>query len=255
LVLIGVAVLGTFAVCWAPFFLDGGVDTALQVVNRIFPVGRGLFEDKVANFWCSVSPVLRMKEWFSVPALIKICAGSTLIAMAPSCVLTLLKPSKDNFILCLIASSFSFFFFGFQVHEKSILLPLLPISLIVLKAPNFVTWQQIIGAFSMYPLLIRDGQTLPYAGVSLLFVLISLWALPKLIPTYIMVHNQHCFPEFTPLTILVAVGACRCDLRVSLRIRLPGAPCTISRHSHPAHHRIFFCKFRIGISLHVVATI
>lgn len=27
----------------------------LQVVHRMFPFARGLYEDKVANFWCSIS--------------------------------------------------------------------------------------------------------------------------------------------------------------------------------------------------------
>jgi alpha-1,3-glucosyltransferase len=36
-------------VLWLPFLIP--VEGALSVVERIFPVGRGLFEDKVANFW------------------------------------------------------------------------------------------------------------------------------------------------------------------------------------------------------------
>ena len=27
----------------------------LQVLHRMFPFARGLYEDKVANFWCSIS--------------------------------------------------------------------------------------------------------------------------------------------------------------------------------------------------------
>lgn len=43
------------------------------VLCRIFPFGRGLFEDKVANFWCiadfvikirhRVDPVMQMRLW------------------------------------------------------------------------------------------------------------------------------------------------------------------------------------------------
>uniref|UniRef100_A0AAQ6IVH6 Alpha-1,3-glucosyltransferase n=1 Tax=Anabas testudineus TaxID=64144 RepID=A0AAQ6IVH6_ANATE len=53
LVRIAVTVLVTFALCWLPFLSDP--DQALQVVRRIFPVARGLFEDKVANAWCSLN--------------------------------------------------------------------------------------------------------------------------------------------------------------------------------------------------------
>ncbi len=28
---------------------------------RLFPVGRGLFEDKVGSLWCAVDPVLKLK--------------------------------------------------------------------------------------------------------------------------------------------------------------------------------------------------
>lgn len=42
LVRIAVAVLVTFALCWLPFLADPS--QALQVVRRIFPVARGLFE-------------------------------------------------------------------------------------------------------------------------------------------------------------------------------------------------------------------
>jgi alpha-1,3-glucosyltransferase len=70
-----VAVLGfwvivTFAVCWLPFLTR--LEDASTVFHRLFPVGRGLYEDKVANFWCSVSPFLKMKVWFDNTVLFKI---------------------------------------------------------------------------------------------------------------------------------------------------------------------------------------
>lgn len=39
---IALAVLVTFALCWLPFLSDLG--QIIQVVRRIFPVARGLFE-------------------------------------------------------------------------------------------------------------------------------------------------------------------------------------------------------------------
>ena len=52
---LAVTVLGCFAVLWAPYLRS--LDSTLQVLSRLFPVGRGLYEDKVANVWCTVSPV------------------------------------------------------------------------------------------------------------------------------------------------------------------------------------------------------
>jgi alpha-1,3-glucosyltransferase len=33
-----------------------------QVVSRIFPLRRGLFEDYVANFWCTSSVAIKWKQ-------------------------------------------------------------------------------------------------------------------------------------------------------------------------------------------------
>ncbi len=66
---IGIVVLASFALCWQPFLRDK--DIALQVLSRMFPVGRGLFEDKVANFWCTISPFVKLKMMFSPDVLLK----------------------------------------------------------------------------------------------------------------------------------------------------------------------------------------
>jgi alpha-1,3-glucosyltransferase len=55
------------------------------------------------------------------------------------------------------------------VHEKSILLPLLPLSLLALEQPLLACWLPPLAAFSMYPLLQRDGATLAYIGLNLLY--------------------------------------------------------------------------------------
>uniref|UniRef100_A0A669BGL9 Alpha-1,3-glucosyltransferase n=1 Tax=Oreochromis niloticus TaxID=8128 RepID=A0A669BGL9_ORENI len=65
LVRIGVTVLATFALCWLPFLAEPS--QAMQVVRRIFPVARGLFEDKVANTWCSLNTLIKIKSILSVP--------------------------------------------------------------------------------------------------------------------------------------------------------------------------------------------
>ena len=48
-------VIVCFSLLWAPYLSN--VQLIMQVLHRLFPVGRGLYEDKVANFWCTVSPV------------------------------------------------------------------------------------------------------------------------------------------------------------------------------------------------------
>jgi len=48
-------VLVCFALLWAPYIHS--LESIFQVLGRLFPVGRGLYEDKVANVWCTISPV------------------------------------------------------------------------------------------------------------------------------------------------------------------------------------------------------
>jgi len=58
------------------------------------------------------------------------------------------------------------------VHEKSILLPLLPSTLLVLEEPQVVQYLVPYAAISMFPLLRRDGLTLPYIALLALFFLL-----------------------------------------------------------------------------------
>jgi len=62
---LGTVVVATFAVCWAPFLAEPG--RAGDVLRRLAPLGRGLFEDYVANFWCSTSVIIKWRRLFSQP--------------------------------------------------------------------------------------------------------------------------------------------------------------------------------------------
>src|SRR5699024_9822615 len=69
---IGVVVVLTFGVMVAPFFALGDVDQLRQMVIRIFPFARGLWEDKVANVWCAVNTFVKLKVLFTQQELQKI---------------------------------------------------------------------------------------------------------------------------------------------------------------------------------------
>lgn len=56
-----------------------------------------------------------------------------------------------------------------QVHEKSVLLPLLPITMLSLEEPALAAWLPAIGATSMFPLLLKDGLPIAYLGTLLLW--------------------------------------------------------------------------------------
>ncbi|XP_039050924.1 probable dolichyl pyrophosphate Man9GlcNAc2 alpha-1,3-glucosyltransferase [Hibiscus syriacus] len=73
--------------------------------------------------------------------------------------------SSKGFLYALLNSSFSFYLFSYQVHEKSILLPLLPLTLLALEERRSILWLTHFAMFSMLPLLHRDKLILPYMAL------------------------------------------------------------------------------------------
>ncbi|MDP2435955.1 MAG: hypothetical protein Q8P67_09450 [archaeon] len=161
------AVLGTFAMLWWPF-------DPLELLGRLVPVARGVFEDKVANFWCTLSVIIKVQHVLSKEALFLACFAATLLSILPSCANVLLRPSSpERFLLALGNTAMGFFLFSFQVHEKSVLFPMLPLLLATPLFPShrgFVVWMLAVCSFSMYPLLIRDGHGLSYLVLQLLLL-------------------------------------------------------------------------------------
>ena len=178
LVKIGVTVLVTFAVIWSPWLLSGP-ESVIQVVRRIFPFNRGLFEDKVASFWCVADIVLKLKHRMEIPDLAKLCLASTFVLSLPTNFHLLFRPSMRNFILSLVNTSLVFFLFSFHVHEKTILLAAIPICLLTYSETEpiitrtIVPWILTVTTFSMLPLLIKDGLLLPTLALSLLYLTVS----------------------------------------------------------------------------------
>ncbi|XP_031553911.1 dolichyl pyrophosphate Man9GlcNAc2 alpha-1,3-glucosyltransferase-like [Actinia tenebrosa] len=166
---LGVAVIGTFVICWFPFLSNP--EDLFQVVHRLFPFGRGLFEDKVANVWCAVSVVIKVKNILTQQQIIKLSLWSTLISVLPSSLNLFRHPSVDRFVISLVNSSLAFFLFSYQVHEKSILLAALPVCVLLPFKPLPCTWFLLISTFSMWPLLEKDGLVFSYVPAMLLFYL------------------------------------------------------------------------------------
>eukprot|EP00056_Hartaetosiga_gracilis_P018507 m.11029 g.11029 ORF g.11029 m.11029 type:complete len:535 (-) comp6802_c0_seq2:11-1615(-) len=161
---VGVTVIVTFAACFFPFLTD--LNLLFQVLHRMFPFARGLFEDYVSNFWCLMDVVFKLRSSFDQPALAQMSLVATLVAMSVSCFQLFRKPTNDNFVFTLITCSLSFFFFSFQVHEKTILLVALPVALVRAKEHSFIqALFMSASTFSLYPLLEKDGQVVQYAVV------------------------------------------------------------------------------------------
>eukprot|EP00752_Nemacystus_decipiens_P008931 g7973.t2 len=152
---LGLAVVLTFGAMWAPFCIFPGADDESgclsslgQVARRLFPFSRGLFEDKVANLWFCADVVLKLRRRLAVPQLAKLALVSTLSFLVPVGA-ELLRPLRPltarRLVLALFNSSMAFFLCSFQVHEKSLLLPLCPLAFLWGDAPLFITWLQLPG--------------------------------------------------------------------------------------------------------------
>ncbi|KAH7442377.1 hypothetical protein KP509_03G085700 [Ceratopteris richardii] len=166
---LGVAVIGTFLLCWWPFLHSR---TAEAVLLRLAPLQRGIFEDYVANFWCASSLVVKWKQIFPNTVLAYLALFATLVSFLPSVVQQIRSPSHRGFLLSLFNSSLSFYLFSYQVHEKSILLPLIPASLLILEDFSLYRGMILCAMFSMFPLLRRDGLVVPYIATFALHLLL-----------------------------------------------------------------------------------
>lgn len=197
---VGFAVVMAFALCWAPFLLqENPLEQVMQILHRVFPVGRGLYEDKVANLWCSISPLFKLQNYASSTQMVRICTILTLVGLIPTVVFLwrstyksrrnsewksliaararLLLPSAcaPAFVIMLSLSAWSFFFFSFHVHEKTVLLPIVPLTIWAHYAPNLVAIANVVSTISMLPLLVRDGHEISViAAVAAYIVLLKL---------------------------------------------------------------------------------
>lgn len=129
-----------------------------NIFHRIFPVSRGLYEDKVSNVWCTIYTILpRSIRPSNLPS-IQLCTFMTLITTLPFCISIMKDPYSFSGIMCNISgAALSSYLFSFQVHEKQILLPLVPIAALYDTFPNTSTYFSFIATFSIFPLLYREG--------------------------------------------------------------------------------------------------
>ncbi|RCK59599.1 Dolichyl pyrophosphate Man9GlcNAc2 alpha-1,3-glucosyltransferase [Candida viswanathii] len=175
LVLVGFTVVLTQFIYLLPFIWYHP-QSVLQILIRVFPFNRGLFEDKVANFWCTTNIIVKHREIIDSAQLSKLALIATLAATVPINIYLFIKIIRkpDVKIAAMIygftSNALSFYLFSYQVHEKSILIALVPISLLLLINPHDITMVQFIntvGTFSLYPLLKKDDLVLQYFVLSL----------------------------------------------------------------------------------------
>ncbi|XP_075244981.1 putative dolichyl pyrophosphate Man9GlcNAc2 alpha-1,3-glucosyltransferase [Convolutriloba macropyga] len=165
---IGLTVIFSFAIIWLPFMQN--TESVLQVVSRLFPLNRGLFEDKVANIWCTLNNVAKIRLLFDQSQLAVLSASLTLLASLPSCILVFKQRNIKNFFTSLTSTALSFFLFSYQVHEKSILLFSIPLTLLVEYTNcHLVIHYLTVCSLSMSHLYFKDEFLLSATSYNLLF--------------------------------------------------------------------------------------
>ncbi|EJD75952.1 hypothetical protein, variant [Loa loa] len=189
-----ITVIITILFVLLPFFVTKS--NLIQILHRTFPFYRGIFEDKVANFWCSVNVLYKLKDNFKIVVLLRMSAIMVLVTNIPWLLCLFYYPTVTNFKYGLLASSLSFFLFSFQVHEKSILLAALPAILLWNESPVFVSWILIISNTSLYPLCIKDGNAIHLA--LFIFYYITTYSSFSKLPVFkqLVVHGS-CLASLT----------------------------------------------------------
>ncbi|KAL9600430.1 MAG: hypothetical protein Q9219_003183 [cf. Caloplaca sp. 3 TL-2023] len=146
-----------------------------QCIHRIFPFARGLFEDKVANMWCAIHTAHKLNK-YPLGQMQRISTVVTLISILPSTMTISLFARAELLPWAMASTAWGFYLCSFQVHEKSVLLPLLPMTILLggdgglgTEMRAWIGWANMLGVWTLFPLLQRDELRMPYAVLTLLW--------------------------------------------------------------------------------------
>lgn len=184
---IGIIVGVVFIISLGPFVAMGQL---LQLKDRLFPFKRGLVHAYWApNFWAmyvafdrflhAVSPGLTtgadnaaasatsglvgVGSFSVLPSIPPVATFAlTAVTMMPALYCLWNRPTPKNFIASLVHCGMSSFMFGWHVHEKAILLAIIPLGLIAAEdgfQRRTYLLMATIGHFGLFPLLFLPTET------------------------------------------------------------------------------------------------
>ena len=185
------AVVFAISICILPFTVnyedkwDGIYKQSLAILTRIFPIHRGLYEDKLGNFWCISDVMFKWRIRFDEAFLAKICTFVCLLFTLPVGlkVFSLVQRSRNpNFIfnqlfLSTCITSFIGFLFGYHVHEKTILLPIFSLLMyfmdkmsLTLDTTNYCIYKfLVVSSFNIFPLVVLDDSVHYFVALHLIW--------------------------------------------------------------------------------------
>ncbi|KAI1435738.1 glycosyltransferase family 57 protein [Xylaria sp. CBS 124048] len=224
---LGVGILAVFGAAFGPFAVKGQI---LQIFSRLFPFSRGLCHAYWApNVWAlysfmdrvliPIAPRLGLPlKAEAVNSVTRGLVGDTAFAVLPEITprlcfaLTLLfqgipllrlfsRPSWDAFIGAVTLCGYASFLFGWHVHEKAILLVLIPFSLIALKDRRHLSAFRplaVSGHVSLFPLLFTAAEFPIKTVYTIFWLVLFLMTFDRLAPA----SQRPRFFLFDRLTII-----------------------------------------------------
>ncbi|KAJ7228769.1 glucosyltransferase [Mycena pura] len=202
------AVIAVFILSFGPFIVMGQIP---QVLSRLFPFTRGLNHAYWApNAWALVTAADRVLLRYAtrtgadlpinlsgVASTSRGLVGDTIFAVLPNVkpihtfIATIafqsialiklwLNPTYKSFLTALTLCGYASYLFGWHVHEKAILLVLVPLSLLAAERhAYFRTFilVSVAGVFSLFPLIFTPGESMvkvPYSVLWIIFVYVPL---------------------------------------------------------------------------------
>jgi alpha-1,3-glucosyltransferase len=199
----GSIVIGVFLLSFGPFH-----DQLPQVISRLFPFKRGLSHAYWApNFWAlynfadKILSIIKKSNTYSsntrglvqtfehveLPSVQPIVTFAITIAFMIPCFIKLcFQKSKDNFggfvkplVICAVTS----FMFGWHVHEKAILMAIIPLTLIIWESEansKYFIFLSIVGHYSLFPLLFTPNLTIIKLSMFIAYTSLSFYFLKNL---------------------------------------------------------------------------
>ncbi|KAH6661387.1 Dolichyl pyrophosphate Glc1Man9GlcNAc2 alpha-1,3-glucosyltransferase [Truncatella angustata] len=230
---LGAGIIGILGVAFGPFAIKGQIP---QILSRLFPFSRGLCHAYWApNMWAIYSFVDRLlilvaprlglpvktealnsvtrglvgDTSFAVLLEItpRLCFLLTLLFQAIPLVKLFLKPTWDGFVGAVTLCGYASFLFGWHVHEKAILLVIIPFSLIALKDRRYLSAFRplaVSGHVSLFPLLFTPAEFPIKTVYTIFWLILFLMVFDRLAPAS---NRQRffLFDRFTVLYIAVSI--------------------------------------------------
>uniref|UniRef100_A0A0K0G119 Alpha-1,3-glucosyltransferase n=1 Tax=Strongyloides venezuelensis TaxID=75913 RepID=A0A0K0G119_STRVS len=203
LVLLGGSVLIPLLLSFGPFLYTTNLDGVSQILSRLFPFQRGLTHAFWApNFWSLYNgmdfilynlriilarylkngDIIKKPEYTS--GLVQEYSHTSLPNIKPYHTLTFIlafllpliiinrgkKRTEVKYLQSLLISSMTFFYFGYHVHEKAILLPLIPLMILSFIDFTYLSLYfnlYLVSHFTIFPLIFSPLENLTKYTLSL----------------------------------------------------------------------------------------